>query len=66
VRYIVGALWALLLLAIVSFSIQNRAAVEVSFLVWSMSMPKVFLILGTFFLGMLAGWGVVRLARSTG
>ena len=40
-RYVVVALWTLLLVILV-FSVQNRASVDVSFLHWSMSLPKVF------------------------
>ena len=46
-RYVVAALWTLLLVILV-FSVQNRASVDVSFLLWSVSLPKVFLILGTY------------------
>lgn len=46
-----------------SFSIQNFGAVEVSFLVWSVSLSKVILILGMYLLGMLTGWGVVELVK---
>ncbi len=62
-RYVVGALWTLLLVVIVIFSVQNRASMDVSFLVWSMTMPKVFLILGTYVLGMFSGWGLVEVIK---
>ena len=62
-RYVVAALSILLLLVIVIFSIQNRASVDVSFLLWSVSLPKVFLILTTYILGMLSGWGLVELIK---
>ncbi|MGA2705305.1 MAG: LapA family protein [Isosphaeraceae bacterium] len=62
-RYGVAAVWTLLLAVIVIFSVQNRAWVDVSFLHWSMSMPTVFLILGTYVLGMLSGWGLVELIK---
>jgi uncharacterized integral membrane protein len=57
-HYVVVALWTLLLVIRV-FSVQNRASVDVSFLLWSVSLPKVFLILGTYLLGMLSCWGLV-------
>jgi hypothetical protein len=41
-------------------SIQNREAVDVSVLAGTMSMPKIFLILGTYILGMLSGWGLLE------
>jgi uncharacterized integral membrane protein len=48
-----------LLVAIGIFAIQNLEAVEVSFLFWSVSMSKVFVILGTYVLGMATGGGLV-------
>jgi uncharacterized integral membrane protein len=62
-RYVTGGLAVLLLVAIVIFSIQNRTAVDVSFLIWSVSIPKVFLILGTYLLGMISGWGLLELVK---
>jgi putative membrane protein len=62
-RYVTGTLAVVLLVAIVVFSFQNRAAVDVSFLAWSVSIPKVFLILGTYVLGMVSGWGLVELVK---
>ncbi len=62
-RYVMGAIWALLLLVIVIFSVQNLAPVDVSLLRWSLSMSKVFLILGTYVIGMLSGWGLVQLIK---
>jgi lipopolysaccharide assembly protein A len=64
-RYVTGALAIGLLLAVLVFAIQNRETVGVSFLVWSLSIPKVFLILGTYVLGMLSGWGAVELVKRT-
>jgi uncharacterized integral membrane protein len=62
-RYVVAALWLLLLLVILIFSMQNIAAVDIAFLGWTMSLPKVVLILGTYVLGMLSGWGLVGLIK---
>jgi uncharacterized integral membrane protein len=62
-RYVTGALTLMLLILVVVFSIQNREVVNVSLLFWSLSTPKVFLILGTYLLGMLSGWGVVELVK---
>ena len=62
-KYVTGALAVLLLVVIVVFSIQNLEATEVSFLFWSMSVPKVVLILATYVLGMLSGWGAVELIK---
>jgi uncharacterized integral membrane protein len=62
-RYVTGTLAVVLLVAIVVFSIQNRSAVDVSFLIWSVSIPKVFLILGTYLLGMVSGLGFIELVK---
>ena len=62
-RYVVAAISILLFLLVLIFSIQNLASVDVAFLRWSISMPKVFLILGTYVLGMLTGWGLVELIK---
>ena len=62
-RYVTVTLVVLLLLTIGIFSVQNLAAVDVSFLFWSFSIPKTFLILGTYVLGMISGWGLVELVK---
>jgi len=62
-RYVVGAVSVLLFLIILIFAIQNFEAVPVAFLRWSVSMPKIFLILGTYILGMLTGWGLVEVLK---
>jgi uncharacterized integral membrane protein len=62
-RYVTGSLAVLLLFLVVAFSIQNREPVAVWLLFWSMSIPKVFLILGTFLLGMAFSWGLLVLIK---
>lgn len=62
-RYVTTTLAILLFLIVVIFSLQNRGAVDVSFLIWSTSLPKIFLILGTYVLGMVSGWGLVELLK---
>ena len=62
-RYITGALAIIALVAIVIFSIQNLEAIDVSFLIWSASISKVIVIIGTYVLGMLTGWGLVELIK---
>jgi putative membrane protein len=54
-RYIKGALSVLALLAMIIFAVQNLEVIDVSFLSWSMSIPKVLIILGTYVLGMITG-----------
>jgi uncharacterized integral membrane protein len=62
-HYVTGALAVLLVLVVATFAVQNLKPVEVDFLVWSTSLPKIVLILGTYVLGMLTGWGLVDLIR---
>lgn len=62
-NYVIGTLAVVLLVVVLIFSFQNREAVDVSFLFWSSSIPKFFLILGTYLLGMLSGWGAVELVK---
>jgi uncharacterized integral membrane protein len=62
-RYVTGIIALLVLLTVTAFSIQNRQSVDVSFLVWSMNIPKVFLVLGTFVLGVVCGSGLLALLR---
>jgi uncharacterized integral membrane protein len=62
-RYVVGAISVLLFLLTVIFSVQNFESVPVTFLAWSISMPKILLILSTYVLGMLTGWGLVEVLK---
>lgn len=62
-RYVIGVVAALLLLAILIFAIQNLAAVDVTFLGWSASIPKFVVILGSYVLGMITGWGLVEVVK---
>jgi len=59
-KYVTSSLIAILLLAVIIFAVQNRENVDVTFLNWSMSIPKIFLILLTYVLGMISGWGLVE------
>jgi uncharacterized integral membrane protein len=62
-NYVMGTVAVLLLVVVAIFSIQNLEAIDVSFFVWSMSVPKFLLILGTYVLGTVSGWGLVELAK---
>lgn len=62
-RYITSALVIALLLLMLTLAIQNREPVDVTFLFWSMSLRKIFLILGTYVLGMFSGWGAVEVVK---
>ena len=50
-RYLTTGLAAIALLAIVVFSLQNLGGVEVSFLLWSMTISKCMVIIGAYLLG---------------
>ena len=63
-RYFTGAIAILLFLLVGIFAFQNRESMDVTFLAWSLNMPKVFFILGTYVLGMLSGWGLVQLVKA--
>ena len=54
-KYVKGAVAVLTLLAIILFSVQNLEVINVAFLSWSMSVPKVIVIAGTYLLGMVTG-----------
>lgn len=62
-HYVTTALLIILSLVVLAFAIQNREPIDVAFLMWSISLRKIFLILGTYVLGMLSGWGVVEIAK---
>lgn len=62
-RYVTTALLIVLSIVVLTFAIQNREPVDVAFLMWSMSLRKIYLVLGTYVLGMLSGWGVVEIAK---
>ena len=62
-RYLRIAIAVLLLIAITIFAVQNIESVNVSFLMWSVNAPQVFVILGTYVLGMITGWGLVELLK---
>jgi uncharacterized integral membrane protein len=61
--YVKGTLAVLLLIAVLVLAIQNRAGVDVSFLLWTFRSPKILLILGTYVFGMLSGWGLIELLK---
>lgn len=54
-RYIKAALAILVLALIVIFAVQNLEAINVSFLAWSMTVPKFLVIIGNYVLGMITG-----------
>ena len=62
-KYVTGTIAVLLFITILIFSIQNLEIVDVRLLTWSIQVRKVFLIMGTYLLGMLSGWGAVEIVR---
>ena len=63
VKYVRITVAVLLLVAMLIFAVQNIESVKVAFLVWSVDAPQVFVILGTYVLGMVTGWGLVEVLR---
>ncbi len=62
-KYVTGTIAVLLFITILIFSIQNLEIVDVRLLTWSIQVRKVFLIMGTYLLGMLSGWGAVEIVK---
>jgi uncharacterized integral membrane protein len=58
-------IFVILAVLILLFVIQNTQAVETRFLVWTISMSRSLLLLGTFIIGVIAGW-LVRRPRHKG
>jgi uncharacterized integral membrane protein len=52
--------FVILAVLILLFVIQNTQVVETRFLVWTISMSRSLLLLGTFIIGVIAGWLVRR------
>jgi putative membrane protein len=48
--------FVILAVLILLFVIQNTQVVETKFLVWTISMSRSLLLLGTFIVGVIAGW----------
>jgi len=53
-------IFVILAVLILLFVIQNTQVVETRFLVWTISMSRSLLLLGTFIIGVIAGWLVKR------
>ncbi len=49
-------IFVILAVLILLFVIQNTQVVETRFLVWTISMSRSLLLLGTFIIGVVAGW----------
>jgi putative membrane protein len=53
-------IFVILAVLILLFVVQNTQVVETRFLVWTISMSRSLLLLGTFVIGVIAGWLVRR------
>ena len=62
-RYVRMVIAIVLVVLIGVFAVQNLQSVKVSFIKWSVNAPQVFVILGTYVLGMVTGWGLVELLK---
>ncbi len=49
--------------AVAVFALQNRDPITVSFLAGSVQIPKVAVIIGSYILGMITGWGLFGLLK---
>jgi uncharacterized integral membrane protein len=57
--------FVILAVLILLFVIQNTQVMETRFLVWTISMSRSLLLLGTFIIGVIAGW-LVRKPKHKG
>jgi uncharacterized integral membrane protein len=60
---IISVLAVIALLAIAVFAIQNLEPVEVSFLVWRLTLSKCLVVIGAYLLGMISGGSLVQLFK---
>jgi len=49
--------------AVAVFAVQNRDPITVTFLTGSIEIPKVAVIVGSYILGMITGWGLFGLLK---
>jgi len=57
-------IWSIILFVILAlvivFAVQNTQVVDVQFFFWTLSMSRALLLLGTFVIGLFAGWLIGR------
>ena len=51
-----GIVFVVLVIIMVLFVFQNTQVVDVQLLVWKVTMSRALMLLGTFVLGLVAGW----------
>ncbi len=49
-------IFVILVIVVVLFVLQNTQVVEAQFLFWKASMSRALMLLGTFLVGIIAGW----------
>ena len=64
-RYIQAVLLLVFLTMIGVFALQNTHVIAVSFLKWNLSEPVAFVTVAVYLFGMLSGWTVVALVRTS-
>jgi uncharacterized integral membrane protein len=62
-QHVTSVVAVLLMILMIIFGVQNHESVDVRFLMWAFSTPKIFLILGSFLFGMVSGWGLLELIK---
>jgi len=62
-RFVYIALLVLFVAVIVIFSVQNAETVTVSFLKWSVSLPRFAVVIGAYLLGMASGGTMAGFVR---
>ena len=55
-----GIVFVILVIIMFLFVLQNTQVVDVQLLVWKVTMSRALMLLGTFVLGIVAGWLVGR------
>ncbi|MBW1998989.1 MAG: LapA family protein [Deltaproteobacteria bacterium] len=48
--------FAILIILVIIFIVQNTQTIEVKFLPWKVSLPSAVILLGTFVVGLVIGW----------
>lgn len=62
-RILSGIVLVLLLIVLIIFCIQNFQPIEVAFLGSKLKVPTPVLVIGTYILGTISGWGLWGLVR---
>jgi len=63
VRVVISIILFIVVIAVVTFVLQNAEPVTIRFLGWSREAPMAIVTIGMYLLGMLTGWAVFGLLR---